>query len=393
MLLDNPQYRLTTATLNDASTKRFVIVDRDDVVHVASSWLGQMADVGASPNTVQRYGERVAAYLSWTGLTSDWRAIRISHLAMWRRTVATSPVVKPNGRMTLRGAKTISLYMTAVRSFYEWADFEGLLANDVASKITQIKYFAAGTPAGGERGAYRRILANELRPSHNPAEKPPQWIDDEVARVAIQNISLNTRDRFLIDLFTFTGIRAGEALSLFRSDMHFAGGSPENGCSIVDPHFHVRLDNPVENDVRAKGCERYFTVEAHLVERYIDLLIERDRILGGKDVSPHVFVNTYSTAKWQGRAMTYSSARKVVERCAKAIDFHLSGPHMLRHTFATVLVRGLDGEKVDLDVVQDLMGHKSITSTQKYTHDREEAKRAALLSIAPRSMSLRGEKI
>lgn len=386
-MLSEAEYRLDVALLDDGS-EQFVIVDRDGRLHEASGWLQFLTNIPRSPNTVKAYGMRVAWYLSWTAQTTDWRSITISHLALWHRTVANSPVAKTNGELTMRSKATVSLWMIPVRSFYEWADAEGLLATDVVSRMTQIKYFAPGSPGGGEHGRRRRVLAEELQPVRRDAEKEPEWIDDAGARQRLETLSLNCRDRFLVDLMYYTGIRAGEALSLFTGDMHLAGGSPDLGCNDADPHFHVRVDNPVENDARAKGAARLLWVTEDLVERYIDYTLERNRVLGDSDRSPHVFVNLYTPGKNLGKAMTYSGARKLITRCGVRIDYALSGPHLLRHTLATRLVRGIDCEAQPLDVVQSILGHASITSTRIYTHDLEAAKKIALASIAPRRIDL-----
>jgi integrase/recombinase XerD len=145
---------------------------------------------------------------------------------------------------------------------------------------------------------------------------------------------LPPRDRFLIDLLTTSGIRVGEALSLFVADLHFGGGSQQLGCRHAEPHFHVRVNNPVENSARAKGGPRTLFVHRDLVESYIDYALERRQILevqGVCDASPHLFVNLYSDDRWLGRAMTYSSVKRLLNRCSKRIGHDLSGPHMLRH--------------------------------------------------------------
>ena len=316
----------------------------------------------------------------------DWRKATLSHLALWRRTVATSAVSKTNGRSGLRSESTVWLWMVAVRSFYEWADAHSLLATDVVSRMTELKYFAAGTPGGGEHGATRRVLVEELR-SKRVEAPPPRWISDANTRNRLAELTLPTRDRFLIDLLTTTGIRVGESLSLFIADLHFGGGSPQLGCPHLDPHFHVRIDNPVENRARAKGGPRTLFVHHNVVERNIDNSLERRKILeshGIRDASPHLFINLYSGERWLGRAMTYSSVKRLLSRCSKRIGFDLTGPHMLRHTFATRLIRGIDCDPVPVDVVQALLGHAALSSTQVYTHDAETAMKAATKAIAAR---------
>jgi len=386
-VLDDPSYRLDSAIRPDSGEPQLVIVDADGFLHPeATAWLQYLADAGRSPNTVRDYGRRVAWYLSWCALTMDWRKATLSHLALWRRTVAASPVSKTNGRSTFRGDSTVGLWMVAVRSFYEWADAHSLLATDVASRMTELKYFAAGSAGGGEHGALRRVLVEELRSKRGNAP-PPRWISDANARNRLAELTLPTRDRFLIDLLTTTGIRVGEALSLFVADLHFGGGSQQLGCPHADPHFHVRVDNPVESSARAKGGPRTLFVHRDVVESYIDYSLERRKILESRrvrDASPHLFVNLYCQDRWLGRAMTYSSVKRLLSRCSRCIGFDLSGPHMLRHTFATRLIRGIDCDPVPIDVVQALLGHAALSSTQIYTHDAQTAMKAATKAIAAR---------
>ncbi|MCZ9880726.1 tyrosine-type recombinase/integrase [Arthrobacter sp. B2a2-09] len=391
-MIEDPQYVVSRALTGEVGPERFVIVDGDDRLHAASYWLQSLTNLGRSANTVKHYGSRAAWYLSWTAQTADWRAVTLSHIALWRQTVAVSPFAKTNGATSLRKDKTVDLWLTPVRSLYEWAEAEGMLTTDIGSRMTQIKYFPPGTPAGGEYGARRRVLDERLRSRAVAEPVDPEWIDDAEARLNLESLPLRARDRFLIDLMYFTGIRVGEALSLFTADLHFGGGSRAVGCKTVDPHFHVRLDNPVENGARAKGGARMLFVGDDLVEKYIDYALERESVLGNHDMSPHVFVNLYNGDDSRGFAMKYSGVRSLMKRCGKSIGVDLSGPHILRHTLATRLVRGIDCQAQSLDVVQEILGHSSINSTRVYTHGLEEAKKAALMSIPARTVSLGSAK-
>lgn len=87
--------------------------------------------------------------------------------------------------------------------------------------------------------------------------------------------------------------------------------------------------------------------------------------------------------------MKDSRVREIVRRCGRAIDFPLNGAHMLRHTFATRLARGLDGEPQPIHVIQALLGHRSMNSTQVYTHNMEAAKMHALMALESRRLDLR----
>lgn len=71
--------------------------------------------------------------------------------------------------------------------------------------------------------------------------------------------------------------------------------------------------------------------------------------------------------------MTYSNAYQLVRRLGRGTGARLT-PHMFRHGAATDWVQG----GVDVDVVQELLGHASISSTQVYFHPTHERMRAAV---------------
>lgn len=383
-------YEVSVATLSNG-TKLPVILSPTGNLHDASRWTAHLASIGASPYTVKQYARRVAAFLTWISQHTDWQKATMSHLIMWRNNVAQTPVETSTGSIKARKPSTVRLWITPLRSFYEWAAATGIVQGDLHRQMVENRYFAAGTAAGGEYGANRVVLAPALNPPQiHDKFAPFEWIEDRSARIKLEALPLKHRDRFMIDLLYYTGIRAGEALSLFTSDMHFGGGTPRLKCRISAPHFHIRLDNPVQNGARAKGKERTLYVSDLLVDRYIDYLKARSEILGHNDPCPHVFVNLHTSGDSKGSAMSYAGLRKLVHKCAIKIEFPITGPHMLRHTFATRLVRGIGVEKVALDVVQDILGHRSIDSTRLYTHDTERAMREALDSIQPRQIKLGG---
>jgi site-specific recombinase XerD len=137
---DKPTYIMMSAVHPQCGDQRFVIVDRDGRMHSAgTASLQYLSDSGKSPHTAREYGRRVAWYLSWCAQTMDWRGATLSHIALWRQTVAATPVVKSNGKPGTRSASTVKLWIVAVRSFYEWADAHELLSTDLLSRMTQLK--------------------------------------------------------------------------------------------------------------------------------------------------------------------------------------------------------------------------------------------------------------
>jgi site-specific recombinase XerD len=70
-----------------------------------------------------------------------------------------------------------------------------------------------------------------------------------------------------------------------------------------------------------------------------------------------------------------------MDRCSKRIGYDITGPHTLRHTFATRWC-AVWADPVPFDVVQALLGHAVLTSTQVYTHDAEAAMKATIAMTA-----------
>lgn len=384
-------YRQTEVTLPSTGASVVSIVGPDGRLHKESNqWIDWMGTTGRrgggmSRNTIKSYAARTAWFLSWIALTKDWRDVTVQDLRMFLNTVASTPTVKTNGQSAQRSPKTVNLYMTAVRSFFTWAAGNDLLNTDVVHKMTKDRWYPAGTPGGGEYGRQRQVLIDELRGVTPETNEPPKWIEDAAVRQRLLTLELNPRDRFLIDLIYCTGIRIGEALSLFDEDLHLGGGSPELGCEHVDPHFHVKLDNPTENKARAKGGPRTLPVSHDVVSSYLEYHYFLHERLTEQELSRsrHVFVNFNEP---RGKAITYSNANKLMERISKKLNYDISGQHALRHTYATIQVNGLDGhEKQSVRTVAQQLGHASIASTEVYSHaDWQAQKEAAQAMTLPR---------
>ena len=367
------------------------IVGPDGQLHKESNqWIDWMGTAGRrsggmSRNTVEGYAARTAWFLSWVTQTKDWRDVTVQDLRMFLNTVASTPTVKTNGQSAQRSPRTVNLYMVAVRSFLTWAAANDLLLTDVVERMTESRYYPAGSPGGGEYGRERRVLINELKAGTADTNEPPKWIENAEVRQQLLLLPLNPRDRFLIDLIYCTGIRIGESLSLFDEDLHFGGGSPELGCHFVDPHFHVKLDNTTENKAQAKGGPRTLMVSKDVVSSYLEYhhFLHERLTVQELSRSRHVFVNFNDP---RGHAMTYSNANKLMQRISKKLNYDITGQHTLRHTYATIQINGLDGyEKASVATVARQLGHASITSTEVYSHaDWQAQKEAAQAMSLPR---------
>jgi len=208
---------------------------------------------------------------------------------------------------------TVARKISALRSFFAWMRREG---------------FVEGNPA-------RDVVSPRLE------RKVPRFLDQsEIARLVEspdETTLTGARDRAILELLYATGMRVSELTGLKVYDLH-------------------RSDN--EMRVIGKGSKErwvYFGDKARsALDRY---LVARRSFPPSK--SEALFINA------RGGALTDRSVRRIVDRYVRESSARQRiSPHGLRHSFATHLLdRG-----ADLRGIQELLGHASLKTTQRYTH-------------------------
>lgn len=160
------------------------------------------------------------------------------------------------------------------------------------------------------------------------------------------SVSLGRRDLAILELFYSSGLRLSELCKARLEMMDFEGG-------------FLR--------VTGKGDKTRIVRVGHKAREAIDdyLRNERPKLVTRK-TSSHLFISI------RGTALSPERVREIVKERAKlaGIDQNVY-PHLLRHSFATHLLEG----GADLRVIQELLGHADISTTQVYTHvDRQRLK-------------------
>ena len=385
----SPTHRYVSrpARLPSSGETRWVVIDSEGAFHEESTkWLQYLYGdgTGSSPNTAASYGPKVALYLTWMSERGfAWREATLSTLAAWS-VFAQTRLLESGPRKGQRPKpSTAAAYVQAVLAFYKWAGgVEDLVAAELVSSF--FRWQQIGTGHGGERGGERLVLRPELVVA--VPESAPQWIPTRAEADALLAVPMKPRDWFLVALLLTTGVRIGEALSLFRADMHLTATSLALGCSKSGPHIHVHQDNETLNGERTKDKRgRVVPLPVALVHAYEDYRHERAQILGEGDVNPHVFVNLYASRR--GEAVKSDSLRDLFRRLSRASGVHVTA-HTFRHTRASWWLHGVDGPKADVEEVKELLGHASLKTTSGYLHTTDERLREVVESTAP---LLRGE--
>lgn len=147
---------------------------------------------------------------------------------------------------------------------------------------------------------------------------------------------LPARDRAILELLYSSGIRVSELSGLDFDDLN-----------VKEGFIKAKGKGRKERIVPA-GKKAIEALKAYIVERA--LLKKKDKAL---------FLNK------SGSRLSDRGVRRIVVKYAREILLQTKiGPHTLRHTFATHLLQG----GADLRVIQELLGHSSLSTTQKYTH-------------------------
>ena len=168
---------------------------------------------------------------------------------------------------------------------------------------------------------------------------------------------MKIRDLAIIELLFMTGIRISELCSLRVEDINLVEGT-------------IR--------VYGKGAkERVIPIGSQEV---LSLLREYNSCMQRSE-QPYFFLNRY------GEQVSPQSVRNMIKKNAKKANIEMNiTPHMFRHSFATLLL----DQDVDIRIIQNLLGHSSIVTTQIYTYVTTEKKRNVLEKRHPRNqMKLR----
>ncbi len=207
---------------------------------------------------------------------------------------------------------------------------------------------------------------NPARPLRNPRSKgrtlPHFLTSDEIARlleVPPATEPQGLRDRAILETMYSAGLRVGELVALNDEDWDREGDVLR---------------------VRGKGKRERFSPIGSFARRALEHWLEVRKVAGGSQrrlpgATP-IFVNRFGT-----RLTTRSVARMLEKHLRSSGLDRRTTPHTLRHSFATHLLdRG-----ADIRSVQELLGHKSLITTQIYTHVSTAGLRAAYERAHPRA--------
>ena len=284
-------------------------------------FLRSLTDV--APSTVEAYQRDLLAFTEWAGRRGLTAPAGVDRVCL-RRYLAF---------LATRGfaRRTIARRASALRRYFGWLRRRGVLGTDPSAGL--------GAPRGEAR------LPRVLRPDE--IRTLLDHSDDAVPPGPVQQ-----RDDAVVEVLYGSGVRIAELAGIDVDDLDLE---------------RLRLV------VRGKGGKArtvpLSTPAAHALRVWLDS--GRNELVTEASPVAAVFLNQ------RGKRLTPRDARRILDRRAAAPTH----PHALRHTFATHL---LDGG-ADLRVVQELLGHVDLSTTQRYTHVSKERLRRVFDATHPRA--------
>ena len=299
----------------------------------AREYLAHLAvERGLSANTVSAYRRDLARYVAFLAARGNHavREVEADDVAAYVTALRTGA----DGGASLSPSST-ARSVAAVRGWHRFCAAEGLADADASADVRP--------PAQGKR-------------------LPKAISTDEVARIleaaGVGDGAAPLRDRALLELVYSTGARITEAVSLDVDDLDLGTGA-------------VRL--------LGKGGKERVVPVGSFARRALDAYLVRGRpdLARRGRGTPGIFLNA------RGGRLSRQSAWQVLQDAAERAGITSAvSPHTLRHSFATHL---LDGG-ADVRVVQELLGHASVTTTQVYTLVTVDRLREVYAATHPRAL-------
>jgi integrase/recombinase XerC len=299
-----------------------------DAGKALDAFLDGLEGRNASPGTVVEYRRNATEFLAFvTGRGVDWRSPDRGTVRAWLAGLADRELA----------ASSVAGRLAAVRSLYRHALRHGRITTDPL----------AGVRAPRRPSRLPRVLSVEEAERLVTAPRQGTVRDEALAR----------RDAALLELLYATGMRISElaGLTLERVD-------------VRRRRLRVLGKGSKERDLVFGGPA------AAALESY--LATARPVLAVRGEPGEAVFLNA------GGRPLTARGARLVIERWVRRTGVSpRTSPHTLRHSFATHLLEG----GADLRVVQELLGHVNLQTTQVYTHLSDATLRSVYRDAHPRA--------
>ncbi len=304
------------------------------------------AERNLSPHTRRAYASDVRQLTVHTGAEVGPAEIRSEHVGDWLASLHRR-----------RTPATLGRKLASVRAFYRWMVREGHVRDDPTAGMPMPKQ-AQRLPHPLSVDDCEQLITRDR-------ELPPRLAEGDGPR-AWRARWIRVRDRALVELLYGTGIRIGELVALDVRDLELTAR---------------------EVRVLGKGRKERVVPIPEQARRALQAWLDLRRHPGV--LAEPLFISLRPRRESTPRRLAAREARRILSERAVGADLseHVH-PHRLRHSYATHLL----DMGADLREIQELLGHASLSTTQKYTAVSIEHLREAYDGAHPRAAAGRGAR-
>jgi len=282
-----------------------------------------------SERTVAEYCRELSKYIEWCGTTNVVPLeASMNELRKYTRHLSESKLKE----------SSISRAISSLKTFYKWAKMDGHAQHDPA-------YY----------------LITPKRP-----KRLPVYLTGEETQILVDSFSaggvLNLQKQVIVLLYMYCGLRARELTGLLIRNIERDGNGTPIRLRVIGKGNKERI-LPITKPIQIP------------LKKWLDHRKNLNEWNYSKDYKrPIEYIKSpYLIPGLEGGELDYSSVQHAVKSACEKAGVTVVTPHKLRHTFATNLSRS----GVQLPVIQSLLGHECIMTTQIYTHvTQNEAEKA-----------------
>lgn len=237
-------------------------------------------------------------------------------------------------------ATSVARSLAAVRGLHKFLLFEGIVETDVAATVK---------PPKAPRRLPKAISISEVERLLKASGPEPDDVSGATDLIRV-------RDRAILELLYATGARVSEVVNIDLDD-------------LIDPEIIRLFGKGSKERIVPVGRYAQAAMQAYLVR-------VRPSLAMLSKGTPALFLNQ------RGSRLSRQSIWQIISDAAKNAKLeHVVSPHTFRHSFATHLLEG----GADVRVVQELLGHASVATTQIYTLVTVDALREIYATAHPRA--------
>lgn len=344
----------------DEGKERYYLADSDGLpIESVLKFIRFKDNTNYSRNTLRMYCQHLKLYfeyleqreISFQGVTIDDLALFVNWLQNPYESLKVIPVHPTD---TARSPRTVNIVINTVLAFYDYILRHEEYSNNISDRLKKF----VSTPSRNFKGFLYGIAYDKKKVTSNilklkvPKSKPKTLSKSEITTLI--KACNNQRDKFLLTLLYETGIRIGEALSLWIEDFDVSE-------MIVDIKDRGQLENNAE--IKTVSSPRRIDISQNLTDMFMEYIAEYHT--EGVETN-HIFIRISGNNK--NKAMTYTDVNNLFRMLNKKTGIYVT-PHMFRHSSLTVLrMAGWQPELLRIRA-----GHKNIYTTMNtYIHPSDE---------------------